>query len=106
MEKLQNELISFSVENSSLKLEILGKEEALKKLVVDDGYLREDNIMLKRDISDSIDCMHNPFKTTLDAWNGKYGKIDLPHLPHAQHTHAKSHALSHATFINHSEQMS
>ena len=37
LEKLQNDLVSFSAENSSLKLEISSKEEALKKLDGDNG---------------------------------------------------------------------
>ena len=44
---MQNELISFSVENCSVKLEISNKEELLKKLDGDDGYLREEMQCLK-----------------------------------------------------------
>lgn len=55
LEKLRNELVSFSAENNLLQLEISSKEELLKKLDGDDGYLREENIMLKKDITDSID---------------------------------------------------
>lgn len=55
MEKLHNELVSFSAENNSLKLEISSKEELLKKLAGDAAYLQEENVTLKRDSTDTVD---------------------------------------------------
>jgi chromosome segregation ATPase len=55
LEKLHNELVSFSAENNSLKLEISSKEELLKKLAGDAAYLQEENVTLKRDSTDTVD---------------------------------------------------
>lgn len=54
-EKLHNELASFSAENNSLKIEISSKEELLKKLDGDEAYLRQENVTLRRDITDTVD---------------------------------------------------
>eukprot|EP00253_Pinus_taeda_P012542 PITA_12542 len=55
LEKLHTELVFFNAENNSPKLEISSKEEPLKKLAGDDDYIREENVTLKRDITDTPD---------------------------------------------------